>query len=516
MNEDAGRIKRKLLVLWAPVGTVVLAFAVTVQLLYTSILRTQPDQGFWLRSTYYTGISLVGLAAVFVFFSIFKQLELYRLREALHREAEELAAVRARFGELSDLFQVASSLNLPFSSRVMLKILVRRAVGALHAQQASVMLIDREKGTLETRASYGVEGEFAREGKLKLGEGVAGWVAEHQEALLLNRGDEATNRLLGKHFKPHRKISSALCVPLLVKNQCVGVLNVNRIDHPESFGAKQLEILKLFAQHVGGVIQRTSFLEELGSKARSLEEANAKLAEYNRMKDAFLSTASHELKTPLTSVIAYAELLNANRAKLDAGQQSEFLQRLNDEATRLLGLIEDLLDLSRLETGKAKLNLQAVPLAEVVEAASGTVHAHAAGRGVRVEIAVAENVGEVRIDAVKIGQVLINLLVNAIRYSPEGEAVRVEAARAGGAVVIRVLDRGPGVSVEDRSKIFALFNQGERSAQLGGGVGIGLHLVKRIVELHGGEAGVEARPGGGSVFWVRLGVEGAGSKRTAA
>src|SRR5262249_20631624 len=132
------------------------------------------------------------------------------------------------------------------------------------------------------------------------------------------------------------------------------------------------EILRLFAEHVGAVIDRALAMERLGSRTTELEAANLKLAEMNRMKDLFLSTASHELKTPLTSVIAYAELLDENGGKLSHGQQGDFLKRLRAEAMRLLGLIDDILDLSRLETGKLRLRRQPVALNDVVREAVET------------------------------------------------------------------------------------------------------------------------------------------------
>ena len=209
---------------------------------------------------------------------------------------------------------MSTALNLQLRLDTILEIIVRRVVSALHAQQASIMIYNPDTGDLETRATYGLESEFARHGKMRLGEGIAGWVAQRNEGVLL--GPNPGTHELGRHFKNDRNISSALSLPLRFGDRCVGVLNVNRINHPDPFQDHHRDILSIFAEHIGAVIDRAEMVERLGTRSRELEEANLRLTETNHMKDHFLSTASHELKTPLTSVIAYAELLDDNEAKL--------------------------------------------------------------------------------------------------------------------------------------------------------------------------------------------------------
>src|SRR5262249_22826236 len=157
----------------------------------------------------------------------------------------------------------------------------------------------------ETRASYGLEAEFAKNARKRLGEGIAGWVAERLEPVQLDGSNP--NQTFGRHIKSNRNITSTLSPPPRVGGRRVGVVNVNRVSPPEPFLPHHREVLLIFAEHVGAVIDRAGVMDRMGSRARELEADNQKLAETNRMKDVFLSTASHELKTPLTSVIAYAE-----------------------------------------------------------------------------------------------------------------------------------------------------------------------------------------------------------------
>ncbi len=491
--------------LWAVTLSVVLALTAAIPLLYLPLLqalrtsegRQDAEHEFILM------LGLAGLVVVFCLYTVLKQVELNRMQRALEREEREKEDIRTRLSELSALFQVSTTLNLQLRLEVILEIIVRRVVSTLRAQQASVMIFDPESGVLETRASYGLESEFARNAKKRLGEGIAGWVAERQEAVLLT--EKSAPAGLGRHFKRNRNITSAVSLPLRVGGRCIGVLNVNRINHPERFQEHHRELLEMFAEHVGAVIDRAETLERLGTRTHDLEADNRKLAETNRLKDMFLSTVSHELKTPLTSVIAYAELLDDNESRLDASQRSEFLRRLRAEAGRLLSLIEDILDLSRLESGKLVLKRVAVGVHELAHSAVETSRPFGAKRGITVEEVFAADTPPLQLDEVKMRQVVVNLIVNAIKFSPDQGRVVVRTALDGGFIHLEVQDDGPGVRPEDATAIFELFGQGVEGLHGGrGGLGIGLHLVKRITELHGGHVGVNSRAGAGSIFWVRL------------
>jgi signal transduction histidine kinase len=285
------------------------------------------------------------------------------------------------------------------------------------------------------------------------------------------------------------------------------VLNVNRINHPELVEDHHREILSMFAEHVAAVIERAEVLDRLGSRSRELEEANTRLTQLNAMKDVFLSTASHELKTPLTSVIAYAELLDEQGERLNTHQRSDFLHRLRTEAERLMGLIEDILDLTRLESGKMTLKPVSLSPSDIAHAAVETSRPVAAKHEVQIREQFEEGLPQLPLDEVKMGQVISNLISNAVKFSPRGASVTVRTLREPRWVRIDVVDEGPGVGAEEASHIFELFGQGHSGADRpDAGVGIGLHLVKRITELHGGHVGVISSPGEGSTFWVRLPV----------
>lgn len=490
--------------LWGLTFTVLIALTVTVLLLSLQVPVTSADRQPGLLDD---GLAVVALTALMLLFCMhvgMQQRELDRTRGALRHEESELADTRTRLSELSELFEVSTSINLQLRLEMILEILVRRVVSALRAQQASVMMVDPASGVLETRASYGLESEFARHGRQRMGEGIAGWVAQQQQAVLVQPEDTLHGRFK-ENRKVHRHITSGLSLPLRVGDRCVGVLNVNRIQHPDPFTEHHREMLRLFAEHVGSVIERAEVMERLTARTQDLERANLQLAELNRMKDVFLSTASHELKTPLTSVIGYAELLEDRERRLSVEQQTEFLRRLRAEADALLALIEDILDLSKLETGKLVLQREPHELNDVVREAMGTSRALADKHGVELVEALAPDFGLLALDETKMRQVVVNLLVNAIKFSPARGRVLVRTQLESDFVVLEVEDCGPGVRPEDTLQIFELFGQGARQQEKRtSGLGIGLHLVRRITELHGGHVGVRGRAEGGSIFWVRL------------
>jgi signal transduction histidine kinase len=504
LGSKRDRINRRGWWLWAVTFTVVIALAAAVPLLYVPLLRMieEREGGSGLES-YYAIIGLSGLVAIFCLYTALKQRELNKTREHLEREERDKQETGNRLSELSALFQVSTTLNLQLQLGVILEIIVRRVVSTLRAQQASIMIFNPEDGMLETRASYGLESEFARHARKRLGEGIAGWVAERKEAVLLTGRDAPPG--LSQHFKPDRNITSALSLPLRVGERCVGVLNVNRINHPEPFQEHHREMLRLFSEHVGAVIDRAESLERLSSRTRQLEAANLRLSEMNQMKDVFLSTASHELKTPLSSVIAYAELLEDNDEQLRPEQRTEFLRRLRGEAGRLLNLIEDILDLSRIESGKLVLRRMSMPVNEIVSAAIETSRTTAGKHGIEIVEMLAPDLPRMMLDEVKMRQVVVNLLVNAVKFSPERGTVKIQTRADDQYVLIEVMDQGPGILPEEAVHIFELFGQGVRGPDgKAGGLGIGLHLVRRISELHGAHVGVNSQPGDGSTFWVRL------------
>jgi signal transduction histidine kinase len=499
------RLHRASWLLWGITFVLLFSLTATVPALFVPLLAMAGgEHRQWLRDAYPVVVALVGLVVLFMLYTVLKQAELNRTREALEAEERERSSVSARLSELSALFQVSTTLHMQLRLEVILEIIVRRVVTTLGAQQASIMILNPETGVLETRASYGLEAEFSRGAQRRMGEGIAGWVAMRREAVLLGRRAAGTE--LGAHYKANRNITSAVSMPLMLGERVLGVLNVNRINHDESFGERHVEMLRTFAEHVAAVIDRAATLERLGDRARRLEADNEKLADLNRLKDVFLATATHELKSPIASVLAYADLLEDEDARLSREQAREFVTRLRAEAQRLLALVDDILDLSRLETGKLHLKSRDVSPAELVKGAVETSRPLARKLGVEVVNEVGGELGALALDEVRLRQAVGILLSGALHRSSKGGRVHLRAKDDHGYCRIEVADDGPAIPPAQATHLFELFQSGvpEGAEATRAGVGISLHLVRRLVEMHGGHVGVDSGVREGNVFWIRL------------
>lgn len=238
---------------------------------------------------------------------------------------------------------------------------------------------------------------------------------------------------------------------------------------------------------------------------RQAQAARDEAEQANRSKSRFLSSMSHELRTPLNGILGFAQLLQEEIHGPLNGRQQKNLISLTDCSTHLLTLIEDLLDLSKADINAIDLRRVAMPVLSIVQGSIAMIHRDAQERSVSLSTEVQRDL-RVKADPRRLRQILINLLSNAVKYSPKGGEVRVGAQGKNGSVVeFTVADRGPGIPPEHREKVFSEFFQSDlvRDGNLGGS-GIGLALVKKLVELHGGEVGCRDRDGGGSVFWFTL------------
>lgn len=227
-----------------------------------------------------------------------------------------------------------------------------------------------------------------------------------------------------------------------------------------------------------------------------------RLKEVERLKSEFVMAASHELRTPLTSIGMSIDLLLENSAQNLNSRQTELLQAAHEETNRLKALVNDLLDLSKIETGKIDLDIETVPVHQIAERVDTILMRQIEEKGVTVDYKVADNLPQARVDANKISWVLTNLVANALRMVPKGGHIQVSAGVVGKRIHVSVRDDGPGISFEYQSKIFQKFVQVKGSE--GGGTGLGLAICKEIIRAHGGAIWVESTLGQGSIFTFTL------------
>jgi signal transduction histidine kinase len=285
---------------------------------------------------------------------------------------------------------------------------------------------------------------------------------------------------------------SVLAVPLLRGDKMVGVLVIRRRS-TGTFPPDMTELLQTFATQSALAIVNARLFRELETKTTELEVAS-------RHKSEFLASMSHELRTPLNAVIGFSEVLLDRLFGEINERQEEYLRDILSSGRHLLELINDILDLSKVEAGQMVLEPSTFEVSSALEWASALHRERAAAHAITVTSEVAEDVGTIEADERQFRQVVLNLVANAVKFTPDGGSVSIEAYREGTVLNVTVTDTGIGVAPEDQERIFETFQQGRRGAPKEEGTGLGLTLCRRIVELFGGRMWLESTPGEGSTF----------------
>ncbi|HEV7398962.1 MAG TPA: HAMP domain-containing sensor histidine kinase [Solirubrobacterales bacterium] len=255
---------------------------------------------------------------------------------------------------------------------------------------------------------------------------------------------------------------------------------------------------------IGGLSETATLGAAFNEMAAELQRRAGERDQLETMKDEFVLTASHELRSPLTSVQGFAELLMLERDKLSS-KQADTVEIILDNTRHLVRLLNDLLDLARSDAGRLTIKPSPTGVAPLVEDAVRTMRSQTEAARQTLHSEIEEDLPQVSVDRDRIRQVLVNLLTNAHEYSPEGATIAVAAARRNGAVEIAVSDNGPGMAEDQLEHIFERFTRGDAGlTQHVGGTGLGLAISKSLVELHGGTIGANSAPGHGSTFRVLL------------
>jgi signal transduction histidine kinase len=292
---------------------------------------------------------------------------------------------------------------------------------------------------------------------------------------------------------------TVLAVPMLREGISTGVLTLTRSE-VRPFTKKQIELVSTFADQAALAIENVRLFDEIQDKNRQLQMASEN-------KSQFVSSMSHELRTPLNAIIGLTEMMVKNAARFGTEKAQEPLQRVNRAGTHLLGLINQVLDLSKIEAGKLELSPQTVQIAPLIEEVIGTARQLAEQNQNRLLVEAQENLGTLTVDPMRLRQILLNLLSNAFKFTKAGE-VRLRARRVangGRWIEFAVADTGIGMTAEQQAKLFEEFSQADATtAQRFGGTGLGLAITRKLARLMGGDVTVTSEPGKGSVFTVRL------------
>jgi len=410
-------------------------------------------------------------------------------REKLLR-AEQIARVEAEAtaSKLRRVQSVTESTLPELTLRQMLDRLLTRLRAALHADSATVLLIEPGGQELVPVAAVGFEQEVDAGVRIPLGRGVVGRIASSDHGMIFNDVNAVEALTLPTCTRP----SSLVGAPLKIEDTVIGVIHVGS-STPRTFTEENLDLIGLVAQRAALAIERARLHENERAARAAAEQAN-------RAKDEFLAMLAHELRNPLGAIASAMHLLEHFGADTPrAAQAREIMDR---QLKHLVRLMDDLLDVARVTRGRIELRRQPLDLAESVKASVQALSERLSSHNVKVDL---EPVW-VDADATRVEQILSNLLGNAIEYTPAGGEIRVSVRAEGGDAVLRVEDSGAGIPAELLPRVFDLFVQDKRALdRSGGGLGIGLTLTRRLVELHQGTvAAASPGPGAGSVFTVRL------------
>jgi signal transduction histidine kinase len=288
-----------------------------------------------------------------------------------------------------------------------------------------------------------------------------------------------------------------LLVPMLKDAEVIGEVAIYRTE-VRAFTERQIGLIENFADQAVIAIENVRLFREIQDKSAQLEIAN-------QHKSEFLANMSHELRTPLNAIIGFSEVLSERMFGEVNEKQAEYLKDIHESGRHLLSLINDILDLSKIEAGRMELEVSTFDLQTALSNAMTLIRERAQRHGIQLGMEVDPALGEFSGDERKFKQIMLNLLSNAVKFTPDGGKVDVSAKRANGAVEVAVRDTGIGIAPEDQQAVFEEFRQvGRDQMRKAEGTGLGLALTKRFVELHGGAIRLHSTPGQGSTFTVSL------------
>lgn len=434
------------------------------------------------------------------------------LLSTAYRLSESQQAI-ARF----DRFQrLAQDLTARLSSQELLQRIVEAARAILDAQMSILLDVNFESGELRPVAWSGIDRETALLIRSRLKEDLKGLVAwarlpaRTPDIRTDQRTSLATQAIVAG-------MVSELAVPVLYYDELYGILAVQTSTY-RNFTDEEVDLLQSLAAHAGIALRNARLFEALEQRNSELQKANAALeiarqqaenaraaaVQANRLKTEFINNMSHELRTPLNAVINFTRLVMDGHAGAVTEQQRNYLNYVHEGGQHLLGLINDILDLAKIEAGKMELRREPTPLVPLLKGVMSTLIGLTKDKGLALHREFEDNLPTLNIDGRRIRQVLLNLISNAAKFTAQG-SITLRAVQQGDQVIISVRDTGVGIKPEDLPKVFEEFEQIDNALQeTASGTGLGMPISRRLVQLHGGEMWIESQLGVGTTVSFSL------------
>jgi signal transduction histidine kinase/CheY-like chemotaxis protein len=414
-----------------------------------------------------------------------------KLVQELEARGQELAK---RVEELEALREVGEAVSSSLDVDHVLSTIAMHAVKLSGTHGGSIMEYSERDRCFRVRSVYQTRPEVVerlRSIRIDLDETLVGRAARERRPIVVPDLSQV-------ELDPHLRIlheagwRSLVAVPMLREDQIVGSLIVRRQETGD-FTEETVDLLETFASQSALALLNAQLFRELKEQSVELELAS-------RHKSEFLASMSHELRTPLNAILGFSEVLLERMFGEINERQEEYLRDINGSGKHLLELLNEILDLSKVEAGRMELEYTSFDLPPLLDSAVSMLRERAALHGITMEVEVGDGVDGVYADELRLKQVLLNLITNAVKFTGDGGSVTVRAAREGAEIRITVTDTGIGVPEADRERIFESFQQGGRGSSREEGTGLGLTLSRRIVELLGGHMWLESEVGRGSTF----------------
>lgn len=419
------------------------------------------------------------------------------------KQAEREARHRAE--EFTTLYEITHDLALQWNLMRLLKTVLSRTVELFHVRAGGIYLYDSQQNDLEVVVSQGES--FPSGIRLALGEGLAGRVAQSRRPIMLDDYHSWEGRA---RYYEHILIRAIAGVPMIYGGELIGVLIIEETGNStRRFHERDVRLLSLLAGQAASAVHNARLYEQVQRYTETLEQrvaertqelayANEQLTVLDHLKSRFVSDVSHELRTPVSSLKLYLDLLERN----PSGNREKYMRVLQTQTERLQDLIENILDLSRLELGRERVKLEITQVNEVVAQVVAAYQLRAQGKGLILTFTPAENLPLILGEPNQLAQVVTNLVANSLNYTTEGYVlVHTIYHTKDDQVSLEITDTGSGIPPEDRPHIFQRFYRGSQHRQGGiPGTGLGLAIVKEIVDIHRGHIEVESEVNRGTVF----------------